>query len=72
LVLRNDNTGQFKVYNIADNQITGFRAVGYGWHGVAAWWLRGQFSDRLHGQLRWLNLSARAGNGRFRWRQWDR
>jgi hypothetical protein len=25
--------------------------------------------DRIYGQLGWLNLSARAGNGRFRWRQ---
>jgi hypothetical protein len=28
LVLRNDNTGQFQVYNIADNQITGSAPLG--------------------------------------------
>jgi hypothetical protein len=38
--------------------------------GLAARWLRGRSADRRHGQLGRLDLSTRAGNGRFRWRQW--
>jgi hypothetical protein len=64
LVLRNVNTGQFQVYNFANNQITGSAPLGT----VGPDWqlggFRGQFSDRLHGQLGrsgWLKLTARAG-----------
>ena len=46
------------------------RVVGLGRPGLAARWFRGRSSDRIHGQLGWFNLSARAGDGGF-WR-WQR
>ena len=63
LVLRNVNTGAFQVYNIAGNHSRGIRQLGRARPGLAAWRLRGQYFDRLHGQLGRLNLSARAGDG---------
>jgi hypothetical protein len=68
-VLRNKNTGQFEVYDIANNQLIGVAPLG----AVGLDWQLGGFAadppDRLHGQLGWLSISARAGNGRVRRRQ---
>jgi len=69
MVLRNVNSGAFEVYDIAGNTTCRSRELGCGRFGLAAGRLRGQFSDRCHGQLGRLNLSTRASDGRFRRRR---
>jgi hypothetical protein len=66
LVLRNVNTGAFEVYGLAGNTLVGAASLGQ----VGLDWQLGGFAadppTASMSRIRWLNLSARAGNGRLR------
>ena len=68
MILRNGNTGEFEVYDISNNQITG--AASFGSVGLE-WQLGGFAGDPATGSMGNSGQAAAtcAGNGRFRRRQ---